>query len=144
MTSADLRRIALSFPEAEEKTHMDHPDFRVRGKIFATLGYPDRNHGMVKLFPDQQEKFMRDAPGAFAPAAGAWGRRGATVVRLKSAKEAVVREALAAAWRNWAPKDLAEKQGASEPGGKSPARTKPARGRSKSSRRGPRRRARPR
>jgi hypothetical protein len=109
MTAADFRRLALSFPEATESAHMDHPDFRVRGKIFATLGYPDAGVGMVKLFPDQQTEFVRAEPKAFAPVNGAWGQRGATHVRLKAAKKASVQRALAAAWRNTAPRKLAEK-----------------------------------
>lgn len=109
MTAADFRRLALSFPEATECTHMDHPDFRVRGKIFATLGYPDMGVGMVKLYRDQQEDFVAAEPKVFAPVNGAWGQRGATHVRLKAAKKASVRRALATAWRNTAPKRLAEK-----------------------------------
>lgn len=109
MTAADFRRLALGFPEATEGAHMDHPDFRVRGKIFATLGYPDAGVGMVKLFPDQQKDFVGAEPEAFAPVNGLWGRRGATYVRLKAAKKASVKRALAAAWRNTAPKGLGEK-----------------------------------
>jgi hypothetical protein len=109
MTAADFRRLALGFPEATESAHMDHPDFRVRGKIFATLGYPDTGVGMVKLFPDQQKDFVRAEPKVFAPVNGAWGRRGATHVRLKTAKNTSVLRALAAAWRNTAPKRLVEK-----------------------------------
>lgn len=108
MTAADFRRLALGFPEATESAHMDHPDFRVRGKIFATLGYPDMGVGMVKLFPDQQKDFVRAEPKVFAPVKGGWGRRGATHVRLKSAKKASVQRSLAAAWRNTAPKRLVE------------------------------------
>jgi hypothetical protein len=107
VTVADFRRLALSFPEAMEGAHMDHPDFRVGGKIFATLGYPDMGVGMVKLFPDQQREFVRAEPKVFAPVNGAWGRRGATHVRLKAAKKASVQRALAAAWRNTAPRKLA-------------------------------------
>jgi hypothetical protein len=106
MTAADFRRLALGFPEATESAHMEHPDFRVRGKIFATLGYPDAGVGMVKLFPDQQNDFVRAEPKAFAPVNGAWGRRGATHVRLKAAKQASVQRALEAAWRNTAPRKL--------------------------------------
>ena len=54
MTSRDFRRIALSFPETSESAHMNHPDFRVRGKVFATLGYPDKQFGMVKLTPSSR------------------------------------------------------------------------------------------
>jgi hypothetical protein len=107
VTAADFRRIALSFPEATESAHMDHPDFRVGGKIFATLGYPEKGWGMVKLPPKQQVFFIEAEPDVFAPAKGAWGLRGATTVRLSAAKKASLRRALAAAWRNIAPKRLA-------------------------------------
>jgi len=107
MTAADFRSLALSFPEASESAHMNHPDFRVRGKIFATLG-PKEDWGMVRLTPDQQATFVRGKQGAFQPASGAWGRRGCTIVRLEDANESTVRQALSAAWRNTAPKRLAE------------------------------------
>jgi hypothetical protein len=107
MTAADFRRMALRFPEATEGAHMNHPDFRVGGKIFATLGYPEMGVGMVKLFPDQQEEFVRAEPKVFAPVNGLWGRRGATYVHLKAAKKGSVQRALAAAWRSTAPPKLA-------------------------------------
>lgn len=106
MTADDFRRLALSLPEAVESAHMGHPDFRVRGKIFATLG-PDESWGMVKLTPDQQKLFVRTEPKVFEPVPGGWGRRGATRVRLEAATESAVRQALVAAWRNTAPKGLA-------------------------------------
>src|SRR6516225_7876956 len=105
MTANQFRSLALSFPETSESSHMGHPDFRVRGKIFATLG-PDEDWGMVKLTPDEQSSFLRIKPDAFHPAAGAWGRKGATIVRLCDADEAIVRQALIAAWRHTAPKRL--------------------------------------
>lgn len=111
MTSEDFRRMSLSFPETSENAHMDHPDFRVCGKIFATLGYPDEHWAMVKLFPDQQEGFMQAAPSVFVSVKGAWGRRGATNLRLKPANRTTVRRALLAAWRNTAPKRLAQEFG---------------------------------
>ena len=117
MTAADFRRLALGFPEAIEGTHMDHPDFRVGGKIFATLGYPDTGVGMVKLFPDQQKQFVSAEPKVFAPVNGLWGRRGATYVRLKLAKKPSVRRAMAAAWRNTAPRKLVAQYEANEPSG---------------------------
>jgi hypothetical protein len=107
MTVAEFRRMALALPEAVEAAHMDHPDFRVRKKIFATLGYPDAGCGMVKLTPAQQTRLLALAPDVFAPAAGAWGRGGATHVRLRGADKTTVRKALAAAWCNTAPKTLA-------------------------------------
>lgn len=106
MTPAAFRRRALSLPEATEGAHMGHPDFRVRGKIFATLYYPDETLGMVKLTPEQQEAFVSAEPTVFAPVKGGWGLRGATNVRLGAAKTKSLRVALAAAWRNVAPPKL--------------------------------------
>jgi len=106
MTANDFRKIALALPETEERAHMDHPDFRVAGKIFATLGYPDKSRGMVKLSPEDQHYFSKDSPDAFVPVKGTWGRRGATSVHLKAAKKKTLRKAIEAAWRNTAPKRL--------------------------------------
>jgi hypothetical protein len=99
-----FRKLALGFPGTEERAHMQHPDFRVAGKVFASLGYPDKSWGMVKLTPEQQAELMSDEPTVFFPAAGAWGRKGSTTVQLKRANKATVRQALEAAWRNTAPK----------------------------------------
>jgi hypothetical protein len=107
MTADDFRHLALSLPEAIESEHMNHPDFRVRGKIFATIG-PDEEWGMVKLTLEQQREFVRGEPTVFAPIKGGWGRRGATSVRFETAATQSVRPALLAAWRNVAPKPLAE------------------------------------
>ena len=107
MTAEEFRSLALSLPEATEAEHMGHPDFRVRGKIFATLG-PDGESGMVKLTPAEQASFMRAKPDVFHPASGAWGRSGSTMVRLRPARERIVRQAMIAAWRNTAPKRLAQ------------------------------------
>ena len=106
MTANDFRCLALSFPETSEKSHMDHPDFRVAGKLFATLGYPDKSWAMVKLTPIEQEMFVKAQPGVFNPCAGAWGRRGSTNVRLKRVRTPMLRRALEAAWRLAAPKTL--------------------------------------
>lgn len=100
MTPSRFRKIALGLQEAVEHAHHGHPDFRVGGRIFATLGYPDGKSGMVNLTPDQQRRFMRDDPDAFAPAAGAWGEQGSTTVRLDAVDEEVLGEALTLAWRN--------------------------------------------
>lgn len=107
MTTDEFREIALSFPETIESSHMDHPDFRVGGKIFATTT-PDGERGMAKLKPDQQEWFVRTEPAVFEPASGAWGRSGATMILLVEADESTVRQALNAAWRNTAPKKVVE------------------------------------
>src|SRR5690349_21689451 len=103
MTPATFRRLALSMPSTVEKEHHGHPDFRVGGKIFATLSYPGKGIGMVKLTPDQQQSFMQEEPEVFFPCSGAWGKRGATHVRLAEAKDKTVRQALSAAWNNVAP-----------------------------------------
>jgi hypothetical protein len=107
MTSNDFRRLALSFPETSENAHQHHPDFRVAGKIFATLGYPEDGFAMVKLTPVEQEMFVKAQPAVFIPVKGAWGRRGCTNVRLKSAHKPTVRRALEAAWRLAAPPPVA-------------------------------------
>lgn len=107
MTAQEFRRLALSLPEASEGAHMGHPDFRVAGRVFATLGYPARGWGMVRLTPDQQQWLVRAHAATFAPVNGAWGRGGDTNVRLAAAPKAAVREALSTAWRNRAPKRLA-------------------------------------
>lgn len=106
MTPAEFRRLALRLPEAEESAHMDHPDFRVGGKIFATLGYPDKDHGVVVLPAEEQARFLREHSKAFAPANGAWGKRGSTTVRLDAVDKSTLQSALAIAWRNKAPKDV--------------------------------------
>ena len=107
MTAAEFRKIALSFPEAAEASHMSHPDFRVGGKIFATLGYPDGRHGVLMLSAADQERLISENSSAFSPAKGAWGRRGSTQVLLSAADAGTIREALKAAWRKAAPKRLA-------------------------------------
>ena len=106
MTPNEFRELALNFPEAIESAHMRHPDFRVGGKIFATLGYPDEDSAMVKLSADDQQEFVRTSPGILTPVKGAWGRQGATNIYLPAATREIVREALTAAWRNIAPKRL--------------------------------------
>ncbi len=106
MTANGFRRLALSFPKTEERAHMHHPDFRVVGEIFATLGYPEDGWAMVKLTPLEQEMFVKAQPAVFNPCTGAWGRRGCTNVRLKSARRPTMRRALEAAWRLAAPETL--------------------------------------
>jgi hypothetical protein len=100
VTAEDFRRIALSFSGATESSHMEHPDFRVAGKVFATLGYPDKNFGMVKLRLEQQESFARAYPKAFAPVNGGWGARGATQVQLENTDESTLRLAITTAYKN--------------------------------------------
>ena len=85
---------------------MGHADFRVGGRIFASLGVPDEAHGMVALLPEQQDDFMSLAPDAFRPAAGAWGAGGSTLVRLEAVPGELLETALAGAWRKRAPAKL--------------------------------------
>src|SRR5438067_368409 len=99
LSADDFRRIALGMHDAVESAHMGHPDFRVNGRIFATL-HADRTCGMVKLTPEQQDLLVREHPAAFAPENGAWGRQGCTAVRLDVAEEDAVGEAMTLAWRN--------------------------------------------
>ena len=106
MTPADFRRMALSFPDVSEASHMAHPDFRVGGKIFATLGYPSDGFGVVMLSPQDQDLLVKDFPTIFAPVKGSWGAAGATSVLLRQARKRPVALALDAAWRKRAPKRL--------------------------------------
>ena len=103
MTADDFRRIALGMEGAVEAAHMGHPDFRVNGRIFATL-HADNQYGMVALTAEQQQTFMEDYPAAFSPEAGAWGRQGCTAVRLEVVDDDALGEALTLAWRNGAAK----------------------------------------
>jgi len=118
MTANKFRNLALELPGATEQAHMDHPDFRVGGKIFASLGYPDGSWGMVKLTPEQQVSFLTKAPDVFHPCKGVWGQRGATNVLIGSATVAIVRAALGAAWRDV----VATKQASDESAQQKPAR----------------------
>ena len=103
MTSAEFRRLALALPDTEERAHMNHPDFRRSGKIFATLAYPDESFAMVKVFPDQQEVYVAQSPQTFRPVPGGWGKQGCTHVLLKTADKEKVCAALTAAWERATP-----------------------------------------
>jgi hypothetical protein len=104
MSSNRFRRIALSLPEAVEGSHQGHADFRIGKRIFATLGYPDEDWGMVKLTPEQQAMLVEAEPEIFRPVPGGWGRQGNTNVRLAKADPTTLRSALTMAWKNLAPK----------------------------------------
>ncbi len=99
MRPADFRRIALSFKGTEEGSHMGAPDFRVGGRIFATLASEGQGYGNLMFTPEQQASFVRELPEVFLPIAGGWGRRGMTHIRLSKASEDVLAGALEAAWR---------------------------------------------
>jgi hypothetical protein len=99
MTPAAFRRIALSLPDAVEGAHVGHADFRVNGKVFATLGWPDKYWGMVKLAAELQDALVRAEPDGFKPASGAWGRQGSTMVCLAKASEPTLKDAIRSAWQ---------------------------------------------
>jgi hypothetical protein len=99
MKANDFRRIALSLEGAEESSHMGAPDFRVGGRIFATLASERQGYGNLMLTPEQQAAFVEEAPELFVPIAGGWGRNGATHIRLGAASEDVLAGALRAAWQ---------------------------------------------
>jgi hypothetical protein len=98
MKAADFRRIALSLEGAEEGSHMGSPDFRVGGRIFATLASQKQGYGNLMLTPEQQAEFVADQPDVFVPIAGGWGKMGATHIRLARADEDVLAGALRTAW----------------------------------------------
>ncbi|KAA6459022.1 MmcQ/YjbR family DNA-binding protein [Acidobacteria bacterium AB60] len=99
MTADDFRRIALSLEGAEEASHMGAADFRVNGRIFATLAAESRGFGNLMLSPEQQCSFVAEAPDVFVPITGGWGRKGATHVRLVAVDEEMLTGAMRSAWR---------------------------------------------
>lgn len=99
MNAADFRRIALGLDGAEESSHMGAPDFRVRGRIFATLASEGEGYGNLMLTVEQQADFVRELPDVFLPIHGGWGRMGATHIRLAKATEDVLAGALRTAWQ---------------------------------------------
>lgn len=100
MTAADFSRIALSLPDVAEGSHFDVQDFRVGGKVFATLAYQKDGCGVLLLSPDQQAGMIQDAPEIFVPVPNKWGQKGATLVRLAKVKPDVLKGALQVAWTN--------------------------------------------
>ena len=98
MTPSDFRRLALALPAAEESSHMGAADFRVGGRIFATLASVKQGYGNLMLSPELQADFLADAPTLFLPVHGGWGRMGATHIRLAEATEDTLAGALQAAY----------------------------------------------
>ena len=125
MKASDFRRIALSLEGAEESSHMGAPDFRVGGRIFATLASQKQGYGNLMLTPEQQADFVGDAPEVFLPIPGGWGRMGATHIRLAQASEDVLTGALQTAWKLRVEKNKKSKS----KGAKKKAPKKTARGR---------------
>ena len=114
MNATAFRALALELPGVIEAAHQGHADFRVRGKIFATLGYPGEEWGMVRLAPEEQAKRVKLAPTVFVPAKGAWGEQGSTLVKLEAATVESLRPAIRAAWERLVREETAAqgKQGA--------------------------------
>ena len=108
MSQARFRKVALSLPDAIEGAHQGHADFRVGKRVFATLGYPDDDWGMVKLTPEQQAMVVEAEPEIFRPVPGGWGKGGATNVRLARADATTLQSALKMAWGNIATKPAAK------------------------------------
>jgi hypothetical protein len=98
MTAERFRRLALALDGALEGAHMNHPDFRANGRIFATI-HPDPRFGMVKLSPDEQTRAIAEHPDVFSPESGAWGRQGCTRVEFAAADEETLGEVLTLAWQ---------------------------------------------
>lgn len=111
MTAEDFRRIALSFAGAEEDSHMGAADFRVGGRIFATLASVKQGYGNLVLTPENQAGFVADAPEIFLPIHGGWGRMGMTHVRLAAANEDGLSGALRTAWQLRVDKNRKSKPG---------------------------------
>src|SRR6266705_738613 len=99
MDAKDFRRIALRLEGAEEGSHMEAADFRVGGRIFATLASQNQGYGNLMLTPEQQAEVVRELPEVFLPIPGGWGKMGMTHIRLAQASEDVLAGALRAAWR---------------------------------------------
>ena len=99
MKPADFRRVALSLEGAEEGSHMGAVDFRVGGRIFATLAAVKQGYGNIMITPEQQAAFVAEAPEVFVPVPGGWGRNGATHIKLAAVSEDMLAGALHTAWK---------------------------------------------
>ncbi len=107
MLIEDVRKFALSFPEAYEQAHFEIPSFRVNKKIFSTI-WEKENRVMVKLSPEDQSVFCAIDKTSFSPVPGGWGAKGATFIELSTVKEEIFRDAMTTAYCGVAPKKLAE------------------------------------
>ncbi len=126
MTPDQFRRMALLMPDAVEGAHHGHPDFRVNGRVFASL-HSDGHRGMVKVSPQEQGRIVRQSPSDFAPATGAWGRAGCTMVQLATVAANTLRDAMTLAWQEVALAPTTKRTSAS--GGKRTRPTRPKRAR---------------
>ena len=100
MTPAAFAKLALALDGATPGSHGGHSDFRAGGKVFASMGYPDKDWAMVKLTPDQQEILCAGEPAMFQPVKGGWGLRGATNLKLAAADQRTAKSALVLALKN--------------------------------------------
>lgn len=116
MNTEDFRRIALTLEGVEESSHMGSPDFRVGGRIFATLAAQRQGYGNLRLTPEVQAEFVAELPSVFIPVGGGWGRMGATHVRLSEANEDLLAGALRTAWKIRVQKNAGTRKRASLPG----------------------------
>ena len=110
MDANDFRRIALSLKGVEEGSHMGQPDFRVGGRIFATLASEDLGYGNLMLTPEQKADFVKELPNVFVPIRGGWGRMGMTHIRLRAATEDILEGGLRTAWNNRIEKNAKSKK----------------------------------
>jgi hypothetical protein len=110
MTGSDFRRIALNMPDSAEASHFGNPDFRVGGRIFATLSLERDGYGVLLLTPEQQAGMVADEPAVFSPVPGGWGRNGSTRVLLSKVAPDVLEAALRTAWQNRVAKNMRPKK----------------------------------
>jgi hypothetical protein len=110
MTGSDFRRVALTLPDSTEASHFGNPDFRVGGKIFATLSLERDGYGVLLLTPDQQAGMVQDEPAVFSPVPGGWGRNGSTRVLLSKVATDILEAALRTAWQNRVAKNARTKK----------------------------------
>jgi hypothetical protein len=115
MTASDFRRIALSLPDSTEASHFGNPDFRVGGRIFATLSLERDGYGVLLLTPEQQSGMVEDEPAVFSPVPGGWGRNGSTRVLLSKVTPDILEAALRTAWQNRVAKNAGPKKSRKSP-----------------------------
>jgi hypothetical protein len=113
-TADEVRQVALSLPEAEERETWGHPTFRVRDKLFATLSDDGLQAG-IKTTKQEQTALVAAAPETFGVPAYV-GRHGWVSVRLATVDPDELRELLVEAWRQTAPKRLVATYDAADPG----------------------------
>ena len=126
-----FRRLALQLPNAAESSHMNHPDFRLNNRIFATLSGQERGLGVLKITVEQQQAFIADQPHIFSPVQGGWGRMGMTYIHLSQADESIMAGALKTAYQNLQAKQ-SQKKSPQKPAKKSAPSSRPANSRRRS------------